>query len=560
MPQDPANPSLPTFMKSIQVVLVLYGRTLERSEAYISLRDAVAEEGFSSLDLLVFENPLNRETISPSIFSKLGQPEIKGERSSGIQIEWIHNHTNVGVSACYNEASKRASAKGKTWLLLLDQDFLVPYSYFRSIQEATSLFPTQSLFVPRLRSGQLFFSPFRWRWGLPRGTRKSKSGLLSTRQWGFVNSGMLVKTETFARAGGYEERAPLDFSDFFFWKAFSLLYPSFVLLPLELAHGLSTHERAGKDEKLRRFSFFCRGAFLFGARIGKPGRYAAWVWFRALKLASQFRSSSFLKVPLQALGAIAQSDNAHEQKTRTRVSVCMATCDGMKFLPRQMESILRELGPEDEIIVADASSIDGTVEYLKNLGDARIRILELLPRGRIPATFEAALKQARGEFVFLSDQDDEWVEGKIEQILKRLEVYDLVVSDCILVGSNDVILRSKTFFQIRKSRRGLAANLLKNRYMGCCMAFRCELLAVALPFPRNIPMHDQWIGLIGEIFGQPEFFPHVLVNYRRHGENNSSGIDKKGITFISRIFFRCSLILNICIRVKNVCFKGARLN
>ena len=55
---------------------------------------------------------------------------------------------------------------------------------------------------------------------------------------------------------------------------------------------------------------------------------------------------------------------------------------------------------------------------------------------------------------------------------------------------------------MRGCRTGILKNILKNSYIGCCMAFRKELRKYILPFPENIPMHDQWIGLIGEITGK----------------------------------------------------------
>ncbi len=34
--------------------------------------------------------------------------------------------------------------------------------------------------------------------------------------------------------------------------------------------------------------------------------------------------------------------------------------------------------------------------------------------------------------------------------------------------------------------------------------------------PKAVPMHDQWIGLIGEIYGKPAFLDVPLLYYRRH--------------------------------------------
>lgn len=54
------------------------------------------------------------------------------------------------------------------------------------------------------------------------------------------------------------------------------------------------------------------------------------------------------------------------------------------------------------------------------------------------------------------------------------------------------------------------------------MAFRKSIKKYILPFPENIPMHDQWIGLIGEITGKTVIINDVLLCYRRHEKNASA--------------------------------------
>jgi len=62
-------------------------------------------------------------------------------------------------------------------------------------------------------------------------------------------------------------------------------------------------------------------------------------------------------------------------------------------------------------------------------------------------------------------------------------------------------------------------NIYKNSYIGCCMGFRKSILAEALPFPRKIPMHDMWLGIVAELCGNVIFIDEKLIRYRWH-ENN----------------------------------------
>ena len=81
------------------------------------------------------------------------------------------------------------------------------------------------------------------------------------------------------------------------------------------------------------------------------------------------------------------------------VSVCMAVYNGEKFIREQIDSILPQLGPTDELIVSDDGSKDRTLEILSSYQDARITILKSNSKNIIK-NFENALKNAKGEVIF----------------------------------------------------------------------------------------------------------------------------------------------------------------
>ena len=50
-----------------------------------------------------------------------------------------------------------------------------------------------------------------------------------------------------------------------------------------------------------------------------------------------------------------------------RVSVAMVSYNGEKYLKEQIESVLQQLGPEDELVVSDDGSTDRTLEILEKM-------------------------------------------------------------------------------------------------------------------------------------------------------------------------------------------------
>ena len=203
----------------------------------------------------------------------------------------------------------------------------------------------------------------------------------------------------------------------------------------------------------------------------------------------------------------------------TRVSVAMATYNGEKYIKEQLDSILAQISGQDEIVISDDKSTDSTIDIINSYNDNRIRVVSG-PQNGIIANFENAILHSKGEIIFLSDQDDIWVENKLKRVLSEFENNPnrvLIMHDAKVV--NETLEKNiyESFFEFRKSKNGKWYNIYKNSFMGCCMAFRRELVERFIPIPRDIQMHDQWIGLISEIeFGRTLLLKDKLILYRRH--------------------------------------------
>ena len=224
----------------------------------------------------------------------------------------------------------------------------------------------------------------------------------------------------------------------------------------------------------------------------------------------------------------------------------MPTFNGAFYIREQLESILASplVG---EIVISDDGSSDDTLDIVRSIADARVRVVEG-PRCGLIRNYEYLFSLARGEYIFLADQDDVWLPQKVELMFSRMKDVDLVVSDCIVVDAALSVLHP-SFFSIRKSAPGFLSNLWRNSYLGCCMAFRRTLLDNALPLPRALPMHDWWLGLIAEAFGRVAFIDEPLVLYRRHGRNVSPTAESSTASVLRRSVWRMNLLIAILGRV-----------
>jgi glycosyltransferase involved in cell wall biosynthesis len=228
------------------------------------------------------------------------------------------------------------------------------------------------------------------------------------------------------------------------------------------------------------------------------------------------------------------------------ISVCIATYNASKYIHAQIVSILDQLGPDDEIVISDDASTDDTINIIKNINDLRIKILVGTNKLGIVKNFERALYAAKGKFIFLSDQDDLWLPNKVLECTKQLERNILVVTDCIVVDDKLNTLH-ESYFLLRNSKRGVLHNIYKNSYIGCCMAFKKELLSYALPIPKDVSMHDVWLGLLAELNGSVCFLPKKLMLYRRH--NNNASLLKSNFSLLKKLQLRINLLLHILLRL-----------
>ena len=205
----------------------------------------------------------------------------------------------------------------------------------------------------------------------------------------------------------------------------------------------------------------------------------------------------------------------------------MATYNGEEFLRVQLDSILAQLGPDDELLVQDDGSSDETLNIIDSYHDDRIEVVRNETNLGVIGTFERCLARARHEIVFLSDQDDEWLPGKVDAVVAAFADPHVtgVVTNALIVD-RDGATTSDSYFAHARSGPGVVHNFVKNSYLGCCLAVRRDVIPVATPVPRSVRTHDGWIGITADLMGTVVFLPTPYLRYRRHGGNISMALDE----------------------------------
>lgn len=218
-----------------------------------------------------------------------------------------------------------------------------------------------------------------------------------------------------------------------------------------------------------------------------------------------------------------------------KISVVLPYYDGGKYIKEQLDSILKQLGEKDEVIISIDRALDGSSELLKEYekADKRVRLFRGPGKG-VVKNIQYAVKKASGDIIFLSDQDDVWLNKKVEKVMKAFSNPNVsaVLHNAEIVDEN-LKKTGQTTFEWRDSKPGFLKNFLKNSYIGACMAFRSQLKGYIFPIPDKIFMHDYWIGMRAEEAGKVVFIREPLLLYRRHS-SNVTALEHENIRFMVR--------------------------
>lgn len=208
-----------------------------------------------------------------------------------------------------------------------------------------------------------------------------------------------------------------------------------------------------------------------------------------------------------------------------RISIAMATYNGVKYLQEQLDSILYQTRHPDELVVCDDGSTDGTLEmlgYYSKKFEFDVVVLSNKSNLGVSRNFEKAISMCTGDIIFLSDQDDVWKKEKIQQIedvFLKDRLAQIVINDALIVDEQLKPCGTSVLQQT------LALNGSANEFVhGCCTAFRKTYRDLCLPFPSmggRVVGHDDWLHNVGTYLEVRRVVATPYQYYRRH-QNNAS--------------------------------------
>lgn len=222
--------------------------------------------------------------------------------------------------------------------------------------------------------------------------------------------------------------------------------------------------------------------------------------------------------------------------TRPRLSIVLCTYNGAAYLQPQLDSLLAQTRLPDEIVIADDGSTDASMDMLQAFAQRARETGIAVQLRRNPenlgyvGNFSAGLRMAKGELLFLCDQDDVWRADKLARMADRFEQEPsllLLHSDARLVDAQGGSLQCSLFDALQMTAQekqaihaGHAFEVVLRRSFvtGATAALRRSLVDLALPVEAGW-VHDEWLTAVAAAVGRVDFVDEPLIDYRQHGAN-----------------------------------------
>lgn len=216
------------------------------------------------------------------------------------------------------------------------------------------------------------------------------------------------------------------------------------------------------------------------------------------------------------------------------VSVVIATYNGEKYILEQLNSLLEQSCPPNEVIISDDCSTDNTVEISQKFieehqlqGIWRINVNK--ENKGYAKNFLDATALAHGEVIFFCDQDDIWESNKIfnmVNVLKENEELNILASNLKpFTYETDTRKWDKKQLKELNNQSGEVLKVLFNKSnfhlkrSGCTMCIRRHFLNDIRSYWIDNWAHDDFIWKMGLANNSLAILQEVTTNRRMHSNN-----------------------------------------
>ena len=206
-----------------------------------------------------------------------------------------------------------------------------------------------------------------------------------------------------------------------------------------------------------------------------------------------------------------------------KVTILMSTYNGEKYLKEQIDSLISQTYENIEIYIRDDGSKDNTVKIVKEYKEKykNITLIEGKNLGFINSFFELLKICNDADYYAYCDQDDVWMEDKIQRAVEFLEKTNknkpaLYFSNSDYYDGDMNYLATAEKNKVYNFRNSLVECVTQGMTM---VVNNCTRKLIIQNKPENCLYHDWWTYMICSGFGKIVYDDKSLVKYRRHNKS-----------------------------------------
>lgn len=229
---------------------------------------------------------------------------------------------------------------------------------------------------------------------------------------------------------------------------------------------------------------------------------------------------------------------------KEKIAILMATYNGEKYISEQIDSIIKQTYTNWSLFISDDGSVDKTMDivnkYVEQYPDKIFIVQGEKEKHGAKENFDFLLQNVKDyEYYMFSDQDDVWLDRKIEILMdEMMKQEDKSVGEEAVLIFSDVKVVDETLKTMHDSflnycnlywdEKNIFINCLIHNYApGCSMLFNRKLYETAGRVPSDAAMHDYWCILVAAALGTVVYVESPQVLYRQHSSNCMGAKDGK---------------------------------